>query len=155
MLGGHVVPVPRRGWSWIRRWRGWSCWWSVVLLLVAWTAAELVLTTGVRLHHHWSGHRSVVVVGRCRIWRSQCRQELLPQVEDDNILEVVDVLLIQVNSWGIHPLHEPSYLVGRSTAEIEITLVNHKMMKDKGHVALLTHAREQCQKRRPELFHPW
>jgi hypothetical protein len=24
----------------------------------------------------------------------------LPQVEDDNILEVVDVLLIRVNSWG-------------------------------------------------------
>jgi hypothetical protein len=23
----------------------------------------------------------------------------LPQVEDDNILEVVDVMLIQVNSW--------------------------------------------------------
>jgi hypothetical protein len=30
----------------------------------------------------------------------------LPQVEDDNILEVVDVLLIRVNSWGIHPLYE-------------------------------------------------
>jgi hypothetical protein len=25
---------------------------------------------------------------------------VLPQVEDDNILEVVDVLLIRVNSWG-------------------------------------------------------
>jgi hypothetical protein len=30
----------------------------------------------------------------------------MPQVEDDNILEVVDVLLVRVNSWGIHPLHE-------------------------------------------------
>jgi hypothetical protein len=57
-----------------------------------------VLTTGVRLHHHWSGHRSVVAVGRCRIWRSQCPREFLPQVEDDNILEVVDVLLTRVNS---------------------------------------------------------
>jgi hypothetical protein len=38
------------------------------------TAAVLVLTAGVRLHHHWSGHRSVVAVGRCRIWRSQCRR---------------------------------------------------------------------------------
>jgi hypothetical protein len=37
---------------------------------VAWTAAVLVLTAGVHLHHHWSGHRSVVAVGRCGIWRS-------------------------------------------------------------------------------------
>jgi hypothetical protein len=34
----------------------------------------------------------------------------LPQVEDDNILEVVDVLLIRVNSWGIHPLHETAVI---------------------------------------------
>jgi hypothetical protein len=35
---------------------------------------------------------------------------VLAQVEDDNILEVVDVLLIRVNSWGIHPLHEPAVI---------------------------------------------
>jgi hypothetical protein len=34
-----------------------------------------------------------------------------------------------------------------SHAETVITLVNHKMMKDKGHGVLPTHAREQCQKR--------
>jgi hypothetical protein len=34
----------------------------------------------------------------------------LPQVEDDNIFEVVDVLLIRVNSWGIHPLHETTVI---------------------------------------------
>jgi hypothetical protein len=28
----------------------------------------------------------------------------------DNILEVVDVLLIRVNSWGIHPLHETAVI---------------------------------------------
>jgi hypothetical protein len=28
----------------------------------------------------------------------------------DNILEVVDVLLIRVNSRGIHPLHEPAVI---------------------------------------------
>jgi hypothetical protein len=149
VLGGNVVP--RRGWSWIRRWRGWSCWRSVVLLLVARTTTELVLTPGVRLHHHWSGHRSVVVVGRCRIWRSQCRHEFLPQVEDDNILEVVDILLIRVNSWDPPIARNRSYLVVRSTAETVITLVNHIMMKDMGQGVLLTHAREQCQKRRPEL----
>jgi hypothetical protein len=36
--------------------------------------------------------------------------EFLPQVEDDNILEVVDVLLIRVNSWGIHPMHETAVI---------------------------------------------
>jgi hypothetical protein len=46
-----------------------------------------------------------------------------------------------------------SYLVVRSTAKTVITLVNHKMMNDKGHGVLLTHAHEQCQKRRPELSH--
>jgi hypothetical protein len=40
-----------------------------------------------------------------------------------------------------------SYLVVRSTAETVITLVNHKVMKDRGHGVLPTHAREQCQKR--------
>jgi hypothetical protein len=40
------------------------------------------------------------------VWRSQYRREFLPQVEDDIILKVVDVLLIQVNNWGIHPLRE-------------------------------------------------
>jgi hypothetical protein len=34
----------------------------------------------------------------------------LPHVEDDNIVEVVDVLLIRVNSWGIHPLHETAVI---------------------------------------------
>jgi hypothetical protein len=47
---------------------------------VARTTAVLVLTAGVRLHHHWSSHRSVVAVGRCRIWRRQCRREFLPHV---------------------------------------------------------------------------
>ena len=37
--------------------------------------------------------------------------ELLPQVEDDSILEVVDVLLIRVNSWGIHPLREATVVI--------------------------------------------
>jgi hypothetical protein len=74
------------------------------------TTAVLVLAAGVRLHHHWSGHRSVVGVGRCRIWRSQCQCEFLPQVEDDNILKVVDVLLLRVNSWGIYPLHETAII---------------------------------------------
>jgi hypothetical protein len=122
---------------------------------VARTTVVLVLTVGVRLHHHWFGHRSVVVVGRCQIWRSQYRHEFFPQVEDDNILEVADVLSIRVNSWGGPPIaRNRSYLVVRSTAETVITLVNHKMMKDRGHGVFLTHAREQCQKRRPELSHP-
>jgi hypothetical protein len=53
--------------------------------------------------------------------------EFLPHVEDDNILEVVDVLLIRVNSWGGPPIaRNHSYLIVRSTAETMITLVNHK-----------------------------
>jgi hypothetical protein len=35
--------------------------------------------------------------------RSQFRQPPL-QVVDDDVLEVVDVLLIGINSWWIHPL---------------------------------------------------
>jgi hypothetical protein len=40
----------------------------------------------------------------------EAKHEFFRQVEDDNILEVVDVLLIQVNSWGIHPLHETAVI---------------------------------------------
>jgi hypothetical protein len=94
---------------------------------VARTTAGPVLTPGVRLHHHWSGHRSVVVVGRCRIWRSQCRHKFSHQVEDDNNLEVVDVLLIRFNSWGIvgdspeGPLKQP----GESCLKPEKTETKH------------------------------
>jgi hypothetical protein len=66
----------------------------------------------------------------------------LLQVEDDNILEVVDVLLIRVNSWGPPIARNRIYLVVQSTAETVIILVNHKMMKDRGHGVLPTHARE-------------
>jgi hypothetical protein len=48
------------------------------------------------------------VVSRARrwIWRSLCLRQLSLQVVDDDVLEVVDVLLIWINSWWIHPLQE-------------------------------------------------
>jgi hypothetical protein len=44
------------------------------------------------------------------IWRSQCLRQLPLQVVDDDVLEVVDVLLIEINSWQIHPLRETAVL---------------------------------------------
>jgi hypothetical protein len=40
----------------------------------------------------------------------QCLRQLPLQVVDDDILEVVDVLLIGINSWWIHPLRETAVL---------------------------------------------
>jgi hypothetical protein len=44
------------------------------------------------------------------IWRSQCLRQLLFQVVDDDVLEVVNVLLLGINSWWIHPLRETAVL---------------------------------------------
>ena len=80
---------------------------------MAWAGAILVLTTGVRLDDHRSDHGFVVFV-RWWIWTSQCMYELLLEVVDDNVIEIVDVLLIRINSWEIHLLHEVAtiWLVG-------------------------------------------
>jgi hypothetical protein len=66
------------------------------------------------------------------IWRSQCLWQLPLQVVDDDVLEVVDVLLIGINSWRIHPLRENrSSQLGWSTAKGKKTLTNQRktMMK--------------------------
>jgi hypothetical protein len=84
------------------------------------------------------------------IWGSQCLWQLPLQVVDDDLLEVVDVLLIGINSWWIHPLWETAFLCstkGKKTLETKDTWWTHLW-------TLLTHAYGQCQKRRPELFHP-
>jgi hypothetical protein len=89
VLQQHVV-VPRWGWRW-RRCRGpifrrWA------ILLVTFTSAGRTFAA------------PVVSCARRWIWRSQCLRQLPLQVVDDDILEVVDVLLIEINSWWIHLL---------------------------------------------------
>jgi hypothetical protein len=44
------------------------------------------------------------------MWRSQCFRHLPLHDVDDDVLEVVDVLLIGINSWWIHPLRETAVL---------------------------------------------
>jgi hypothetical protein len=36
---------------------------------------------------------------------------VLLQVVDDNVVEVVDVILIGVNGWGLHPLREATVVI--------------------------------------------
>jgi hypothetical protein len=90
-----------------------------VVLLVAFTSAGRAFAA------------SVVSCARRWIWRSQCLRQLPLQVVDDDVLEVVDVLLIGINSWWIHPLRENrSSLIGWSTAKGKKTLANQiKMMR--------------------------
>jgi hypothetical protein len=52
----------------------------------------------------------VISWARRWIWRSQCLRQLPLQVVDDNVLEVVDVQLIGINSRWIHPLQETAIL---------------------------------------------
>jgi hypothetical protein len=53
---------------------------------------------------------TVVSCARRWIWRSRCLRQLQLQVVDDDILGVVDVLLIGINSWWTHPLRETTVL---------------------------------------------
>jgi hypothetical protein len=64
---------------------------------MAWAGAILVLPTGVRFEHHRSRH-GFVSFTRWWIWMSQCLGEILLQDADDDVLEVVDVPLIWLNS---------------------------------------------------------
>jgi hypothetical protein len=52
-----------------------------------------------------SGSRTsaALVVGRT-IRGSKCFVQAPLQVVDDDVVEVVDLILIGVNGWGIHPL---------------------------------------------------
>jgi hypothetical protein len=96
VLGLHIV-VPSWGWRWRWRWRGpIFSWW--VDLVVAFTSAGGTFAT------------PIVSCGRRWIWRSQCLRQLPLQVVDDDVLQVVDVLLIGINSWWIHPLREAAIL---------------------------------------------
>jgi hypothetical protein len=54
--------------------------------------------------------RAALVVGR-KIWGSKCFVKVPLQVVDDDIVEVVDVILIGVNGWGIHPLWEATIVI--------------------------------------------
>jgi hypothetical protein len=54
--------------------------------------------------------RAALVVGET-IWGSKCFVQVLLQVVDDNVVEVVDVILIGVNGWGLHPLREATVVI--------------------------------------------
>jgi hypothetical protein len=42
---------------------------------------------------------------------SKCFVHAPLQVVDDDVVEVVDVILIGVNGWGIHPLQEATVVI--------------------------------------------
>jgi hypothetical protein len=65
-----------------------------VALVVAFTSAGGTFAT------------PIVSCARRWIWRSQCLRQLPLQVVDDDVLQVVDVLLVGINSWWIHSLRE-------------------------------------------------
>jgi hypothetical protein len=96
VLGRHMV-VPSWGWRWRWRWRG-PIFRGGVDLVVAFTSAGGTFAT------------LIVSCARRWIWRSQCLWQLPLQVVDDDVLQVVDVLLIGINSWWIHPLQETAIL---------------------------------------------
>jgi hypothetical protein len=83
---------------------GWNCWWGVVLFLARTTYScsqpVFVFTTIGPVTGLPSSLVSLVDVGS-----REANADAM-----DNILEVVDVLLIRVNSRGIHPLHEPAVI---------------------------------------------
>jgi hypothetical protein len=83
LLRRHVVP-----WCWWWRWRKRR---PISHLHVAFTSA--------------SRTRAALVVDET-IWRRKCFVQAPLQVVDDDVVEVVDVILIGVNGWGIHPLRE-------------------------------------------------
>jgi hypothetical protein len=83
VLRRHVVP----------RWG-----WRGPIFLMAFTSASRTFAA------------PVFSCARRWIWRIQCLRQLPLQVVDDDVLEVVNVLVIGINSWRIHPLRETAVL---------------------------------------------
>jgi hypothetical protein len=54
--------------------------------------------------------RATLVVGGT-IWGSKCFVQAPLQVADDDVVEVVDVILIGVDGWGIHLLREATIVI--------------------------------------------
>jgi hypothetical protein len=54
--------------------------------------------------------RAALVVGGT-IWGSKCFIQAALQVVDEDVVEVVDVIWIGVNGWGIHPLRESTVVI--------------------------------------------
>jgi hypothetical protein len=54
--------------------------------------------------------RAALVVGGT-IWGRKCFVQASLQVVDDDVMEVIDVILIGVNGWGIHPLREATIVI--------------------------------------------
>jgi hypothetical protein len=54
--------------------------------------------------------RATLVVGGT-IWGSKCFVQAALQVLDEDAVEVVDVIPIEVNGWGIHPLREATVVI--------------------------------------------
>jgi hypothetical protein len=108
------------GWRWRCRWRVPIIWEAD--LLVAFTCAGQTFAA------------SVVACARWWIWRRQCLRQPPFQVVDDDILKVVDVLLIGVNSWWIHPLWETTLLwLGGVLQICKKTLSNQRKMMNQCH----------------------
>jgi hypothetical protein len=85
-----------------------------------------------------TGATGGVACARRWIWRSQCILQLLLHVVDDQVLEVVDVPLVGLNGWGIHPLQETAVvcLVGVLEKKQE-NISKAKNMMNKFHVHCL------------------
>jgi hypothetical protein len=98
--------------------------------------------------------KSIISCARRWMWGSQCLQQLPLEVVDDDIIKVVDVLLIGANSWWIHPLLETAVLCLVEYCKRQKNVSKPKKGDETISWTLLTHENGQCQKRRPELFHP-
>jgi hypothetical protein len=64
------------------------------------------------------------------IWGSKCFVQTPLQVVDDDVMEVVDVILIGVNGWGIHPLREATIVIIVRELENSPKKVNKPSMVD-------------------------
>jgi hypothetical protein len=61
---------------------------------------------------------------------SGCFVQAPLQVVDDDVVEVVDVILIGVNGWGIHPLREATVVIIVGELKIPKENVNKPSMVD-------------------------
>jgi hypothetical protein len=65
---------------------------------------------------------------------SKCFVQALLQVVDDDGVEVVDVILIGVNGWGIHPLREATVvIIVRELKKSQKMLTNQAWLMNKYH----------------------
>jgi hypothetical protein len=65
---------------------------------------------------------------------SKCFVQAPLQVVDDDVVEVVDVILIWVNGWGIHPLREATiFIIIRELKNTQKMLTNQAWLMIKYH----------------------